>query len=76
MDEGFILSNKYRKAVLYELASGEYDIGRIAKKHHIIPMIVRRVVDEFVEGGVLEKNGSRYILTRKGEKLVMRIGKQ
>jgi len=38
MDEGYILSNKYRRAIFDELASGESDIRRIAKKtsYHIL----------------------------------------
>jgi len=36
MDEGFILSNKFRRAIFAELVSGETNIERIAKKQHII----------------------------------------
>jgi predicted transcriptional regulator len=75
MDEGFILSNKYRKAVFGELASGETDIKRIAKKHHIFLKIVERVMEEFVKGGIVERKGNRYYFTKKGRKLLERIGR-
>jgi len=75
MDEGFILSNKYRRAVFHEIASGETDIERIAKKHHIVRIIAQRVVNEFVDGGIVEKEGNNYVFTKKGEKLLASIGK-
>lgn len=75
MDEGFILSNKYRRAIFNEFASGETNILRIAKKHRIFPTIANRVVDDFIKGGLLEKKGKAYNLTKKGEKLVEIIGK-
>ena len=48
MDEGFILSNKFRRAVFAELVSGETDIERIAKKHHIIRNVAIRIADDFI----------------------------
>ena len=73
MDEGFILSNKFRRAIFDELVSGETDIDRIAKKHHIIRNVARRVADDFISGGILEKKGNRYSLTKEGEKLAVNI---
>jgi hypothetical protein len=55
MDEGFILSNKFRRAVFNELASGETNIQRIAKKHRIIQTIAQRVVDDFINGGIVKR---------------------
>ena len=75
MDEGFILSNKFRRAVFDELASGETDVERIAKKHHLVRRVVERVIDEFITGDLLEKKGHRYALTEKGQKLVATLGK-
>jgi len=74
MDEGFILSNKYRRAIFDELAAGETDIQRIAKKQHIVRIVAQRVVNEFVEGEILEKKGNKYVFTKKGEKLVQSLG--
>ena len=74
MDEGFILSNKYRRAIFEELSSGEKNIQRIAKKHRIIPRVAQRVIQGFVDEGVVEKKGSSYILTKEGEKLSEQIG--
>jgi predicted transcriptional regulator len=73
MDEGFILSNKYRRSIFDELASGETDINRIAKKHRIIIQVAERVANDFIKGDILEKKGNRYILTDKGEKLAISI---
>jgi len=75
IDEGFILSNKYRRAIFDGLVAGEKDIQRIAKKHHIIRLVAQRVIDEFVKGGIVEKKGNSYIFTKEGEKLVESIGK-
>ena len=74
MDEGFILSNKFRKAVFRELAVGETSIQRIAKKHRIVPMIAQRVIKEFINSGIVEQQGTRYVLTTKGQKLKDTIG--
>ena len=73
MDEGYILSNKYRKAIIDEISSGEIDILRISKKHHIIPVITKRIVNEFIEGGILEKRQNKIFLTNKGQKIVNNI---
>lgn len=73
MDEGFILSNKFRRAIFDELASGETSIEYIAKKQHIIHKVAMRVADDFISGGILEKKGNRYHLTQEGEKLAATI---
>jgi predicted transcriptional regulator len=73
MDEGFILSNKFRMAIFDEIASGETNIERIAKKHHIVLFVAKKVVNDFISGGILEKKGNKYILTREGEKLATSI---
>jgi predicted transcriptional regulator len=75
MDEGFILSNKYRRAVFDELAAGETDIRRIAKKHRIFQTIAERVINDFVKNGVVEKKNDGYVFTKEGEKLVQKIGR-
>ena len=73
MDEGYILSNKFRRTIFDGLMSGETDIIRIAKKNRIIPNIAKRVADDFINGGILEKKGSKYILTKEGRKLAETI---
>jgi len=73
MDEGFILSNKFRRAVFAELVSGETDIERIAKKHHIISNVAIRIADDFIREEIIEKKGNRYFLTNDGEKLAANI---
>ena len=69
MEEGFILSNKYRRVIFNELTSGEINLDRIAKKQHIVRKVVQRVIDEFMNSGIIEKKENTYILTEKGKKL-------
>lgn len=73
MDEGYILSNKYRRAIFDGFASGHKDINMIAKKYRIIPSVAQRIVDDFINGGILEKKGNVYVLTKEGEKLAYTI---
>jgi predicted transcriptional regulator len=75
MDEGFILANKFRRVIFDELAAGENDIKRIAKKNRMIPRVAQRIIDEFITGGIVEKKGNRYMFTDEGKKLVETIGK-
>ena len=75
VDEGYILSNKFRRAIFNELASGETNIDRIAKKHRIIQTIAKRTIEDFISNGIVEKQGSKYVFTKEGEKLVQIIGK-
>jgi hypothetical protein len=69
MDEGYILSNKFRRAIFDGFASGETNLIVITKKHRIILNVAKRIADDFIKGGILEKKGNRYILTKEGEKL-------
>jgi len=73
MDEGYILSNKFRRAIFDGLMSGVTDIDRIAKKHRIIKSVARKIADDFIKGGLLEKKGNRYLLTKEGEKIADNI---
>lgn len=74
MDEGYILTNKFRRVIFDELVAGESDLRRIAKKNRIIPRVAQRTMDEFVAGGIVEKQGTRYVLTEEGKKLAETIG--
>jgi predicted transcriptional regulator len=73
MDEGYILSNKYRKIVFEGIATGEKNIIVIAKKHRIIPNVAKKIAEDLTNVGLLEKKGDFYILTKKGEKIVPNI---
>ena len=73
MDEGYIYSNKFRRVIFDQLASGETDIDKIVKKHRIIRNVAIKVADDFISGGILEKKGNKYILTKEGEKLAVSI---
>jgi predicted transcriptional regulator len=69
MDEGYILSNKFRRIIFDALSSGETNIKMISKKYRIIPIVTQKVIDDFISGGILEKKRNKYILTKEGEKL-------
>jgi len=73
MDEGYILSNKFRRVIFDGLASGETDLNMIAKKHRIVTNVAKKIIDEFISGGIIEKKGLKYILTKEGEKLAENI---
>jgi len=73
MNEGFILSNKMRKAVFIEIASGEKRIDRIAKKQHLIERAVKNAVEELLQHGIVEKDGEEYKLSEEGAKLYARM---
>jgi predicted transcriptional regulator len=73
MDEGYIYSNKFRKAIFDEVASGETNIKRIAKKHHIILTVAKKVAEELVNNNYLDKEGEGYNLSKEGEKLAEQI---
>jgi predicted transcriptional regulator len=74
MDEGYILANKFRRVIFDELVAGETDLLRIAKKNRIIPRVAQRTMDEFIAGGIVEKQGTRYVFTDEGKKLAETIG--
>lgn len=69
MDEGYILSNKFRRAIFDGFASGETNLNVITKKHRIIINVAKRIVDDFIRGGILEKKGNKYVLTKEGKRL-------
>ncbi|HDI23731.1 MAG TPA: hypothetical protein ENF40_00730 [Thermoplasmatales archaeon] len=73
MEEGFILSNKFRKMIFDDIASGERDISLISKKNHIPQKVAREVADEMVNLGVLERREGFYYLTKEGEKLAEKL---
>jgi len=73
MDEGYILSNKFRRVIFDGIASGETDLNMIAKKHRIVTNVAKKIIDEFISGGIIEKKGFKYILTKEGEKLAENI---
>jgi len=73
MDEGYILSNKFRRMIFDGLASGETDLNMIAKKHRIVFNVAKKIIDDFISGGIIEKKGLKYVLTKEGEKLAENI---
>lgn len=73
MDEGYILSNKFRRVIFDGLASGETDLNMLIKKHRIISNVAKNIINEFISGGIVEKKGLKYILTKEGKKLAENI---
>lgn len=67
--EGFILSNKFRKAVFLEISSGEKSLDRIAKKHHLLHQMVERVAQEMLDKGLIKEKDGAFTLTEEGEKI-------
>jgi|Deesub1362A_J573_1020465.scaffolds.fasta_scaffold05063_4 predicted transcriptional regulator len=69
MEEGFIISNKIRKAVFIEIASGEKSLSRLIKKHHLIEQAARNAIEELKEHGLIEEKEDGYVLTELGKKI-------
>ncbi len=73
MDEGYILSNKFRKAIFDAFVSGESDINVISKKHRIHPIIAKKIFKDFIKNGIILKKNNRFVLSEKGEKIAENI---
>lgn len=73
MDEGYILSNKFRKAVFDAFASGESDINIISKKYHIYSRIAKKIFDDFIKNDIIIKKNNLFVLSEKGEKIAEKI---
>lgn len=68
INDAFVESDKFRRAVFTEIAAGESDPERIAKKHHLIDRAVDRAVDDLVDHGLIEAGDDGYQLTEEGER--------
>lgn len=69
INDAFVESDKFRKAVFTEIAAGESDPARIAKKHHLIERAVDRAVEDLVDHDLIEADGEDgYQLTDEGER--------
>ena len=73
VDEGYILSNKFRIAIFDEIVSGETNIDRIIKKHRLIKSVSYRIIDDFISKGIIRKDGNKYVLTDDGIKLSKQV---
>ncbi len=74
VDQGYILSNKYRVMIFDELIAGETNITRIAKKHRIIPRIAEKIITDFKNHGLIEENKGYITFTEEGRKLAAILG--
>ncbi len=72
-DEGYILSNKFRRAVFDSLISGESRPDRIAKKHRLIKRVVEKVIDDFKANDLIREVNGRIEFTEKGEKIATEL---
>ncbi len=75
MDEAYILGNKHRRAIFYDIVAGETSINRIIKKQRMIRSIAERIIADFVKEGIVEQNKDIIMFTSEGKKLAERIGK-
>ncbi|MCD6481653.1 MAG: hypothetical protein J7L31_05215 [Thermoplasmata archaeon] len=73
MEEGFIVSNKIRKAIFLEVASGEKSLSRIMRKHHLIEHAARNAIEELEQHGLIEKKEDGYELTEEGIKIFNKL---
>lgn len=66
--DAFIESDKFRRAVFAELAAGETEIARIAKKHHIVARAADRAAEDLAKHGLAKKmKDGHYELTEEGK---------
>jgi len=68
VEEGFIVSNKMRKAIFTEVASGETSLARIIKKHHLIEQAARTAAEELQQHALIEDVEGALQLTELGVK--------
>ena len=68
-EEGFILSNKHRKAVFQEIATGEISAKTIAKKHHLHHTMVENAVRDLREIELVTGHDNNLVLTSQGTKV-------
>jgi len=73
MDEGYILSNKFRRAIFDSFVAGEKNLKFIAKKHRIIYNVADKIVQDFIKNGIVERKPEGFVLTKDGEKLAERV---
>jgi len=71
-----VVSDKNRQAVFVELASGEKDPVRIAKKHRLLAPAVERVLGEFEAEKLVRRDPSGYVLTEEGERVAADLRRQ
>jgi len=67
LDDAFVESHKFRRAVWKQLVAGETDPERIAKKEHIIQRAADQAIQDLEEHGLVEDTGDGFELTEKGE---------
>jgi predicted methyltransferase len=73
MDEGYILSNKYRKTIFDSIIAGDNNINFIVKKHRIVKRIADKIVKDLEENGLIKVDGNVVEFTEEGEKLAEKI---
>lgn len=68
VNDAFVESDKFRRAVFTEIAAGEGEADRIAKKHRLVKPAVDRAVQDLTEHGLVEEKGGRLQLTDDGRR--------
>jgi predicted transcriptional regulator len=69
LNAGFVAESKNRKAVFAEVAAGETDAERIARKHRLIPRATLEALDQLQGAGLVSKTKEGYTLTADGERV-------
>jgi predicted transcriptional regulator len=72
-EEGFILSNKFRKAVFLEIAAGEKSVNKIAKKHRLFPKMVENAVTDLKKNGIVKDDEEGLGFTETGRKIFTKL---
>lgn len=76
MGVGFVAASPHRRAVLTEVAAGERDAARIARKHRLVPRIVESALEELAGAGLVARGAEGCVLTPEGERTVRELRSQ
>jgi predicted transcriptional regulator len=76
MKEGFIVSNRVRKAIFSAVASGADNIEQIAKKEHLMPAQAQKALKELTDNELIGERDGMLHLTEEGEKTLQTMKKE
>jgi GatB domain. len=68
MKESFIISNRARKVIFAEIASGETSLERITKKNHLVASQAESSLKELIENSFVEEKDGKLDLTEEGKR--------
>jgi len=76
MKEGFVVSNRIRKAVFSAVAGGNNTIEEISKKERLLPAQTQKSLKELMDNGLIEEKDGKIQLTEEGSKTVQTMKKE